>query len=72
MERYSLYNSRRWVTVSPKAYLARRSRLLTSPHDALAEMNLSPEDTQILADVQAPTLKEFARQVKVRLLLNHA
>ena len=47
-----------------------RSRLLTSPTDAVSEMNLSPEDAAILIDIQAPTLKEFARQVKVKLLLH--
>ena len=59
------------VLIKASANVAFRSRLLASPPEALAEMNLSPEDVQILADVQAPTLQEFARQVKVRLMLNH-
>ena len=58
------------VLIKASANVAFRSRLLTSPHEALAEMNLPPEDVEILTDVQAPDLKEFARQVKVKLLLN--
>ena len=59
------------VLIKASANVAFRSRLLASPHETLAELNLPPEDAKILADVQAPTLKEFAHQVKIRLLLNH-
>ena len=59
------------VLIKASANVAFRSRLLASPPEAVAELNLPPEDAQILAGVQAPTLKEFARQVKIRLLLNH-
>ena len=59
------------VLIKASANVAFRSRLLTSPHEALVDMNLPPEDAQILAGVQAHTLKEFAHQVKIRLLLNH-
>jgi len=60
------------VLIKASANVAFRSRLLHSPYEALADMNLPPEDAEILANVQAPTLKEFAREVKMRLLLNHA
>ena len=44
-----------------------RAQLLTSPNDVLAGLNLPPEDMHILAGIQAPTLKEYAHQVKTRL-----
>lgn len=58
------------VLVKASANVAFRARLLANPQDALAEMNLPPEDVEILAKVQAPTLPEYARQVKMRLLIN--
>jgi len=59
------------VLIKASANVSFRSRLLSSPNEALADMNLSPEDVEILQNVQAPTLKEFAQQVKSRLLLNY-
>jgi hypothetical protein len=44
-----------------------RAKLLSSPNDALTGLNLPPEDMTILAGIQAPTLKEYAHQVKTRL-----
>jgi hypothetical protein len=46
-----------------------RTKLLNSPQQALIGMNVPPEDAEILADVQAPTLREYARQVRTRLLV---
>jgi hypothetical protein len=57
------------VLIKAGANVAFRARLLEDPQDALAEMNLSPEDTEVLVGVQAPTLKEYARQVKMRLMV---
>ena len=57
------------VLIKASANVAFRSRLLTDPQNALAEMNLPPEDVAVLAGVQAPTLKEYARQVKMRALV---
>jgi hypothetical protein len=48
-----------------------RAKLLANSNEALAEMDLPPEDAKILSDVQAASLKEYARQLKMRLLLNH-
>ena len=56
------------VLIKASANIAFRARLLTAPKDALAELNLPPEDAEILASVQARTLPEYARQVKVRLM----
>ncbi|MCP4358765.1 MAG: hypothetical protein GY796_12165 [Chloroflexi bacterium] len=56
------------VLIKASANVAFRSRLLASPQEALAEMNLPPEDAEVLTNVEAPTLKEYARQVKVNLL----
>jgi hypothetical protein len=56
------------VLIKASANVAFRARLLTSPKDALAELNLPPEDAEILVGVQALTLPEYARQVKVRLM----
>ena len=56
------------VLIKASANVTFRARLLTSPRDVLAELNLPPEDAEILANVQARTLPEYARQVKVRLL----
>jgi len=58
------------VLLKASANVAFRVRLLTSPEDALAEMNLPPEDAAILAGVTTPTLQEFAHQVKMRLMVN--
>ena len=58
------------VLIKASANAAFRARLLTNPQDALTEMNLLPEDVKILTDVQAPTLKEYALQVKMRLLVS--
>lgn len=60
------------VLIKASANVSFRSRLLSSPHEALADMNLSPEDVEILQNVQAPTLQEFAHQVKLKLLMNYA
>ncbi len=56
------------VLVRASANVAFRARLLTSPKEAVAELDLPAEDAEILASVKAPTLPEYARQVKVRLI----
>jgi len=56
------------VLIKASANVAFRTRLLTDPKDALAEMNLPPEDVELLVGVQAPSLPEYARQVKVKLM----
>ncbi|MBN1218962.1 MAG: hypothetical protein JXM69_08540 [Anaerolineae bacterium] len=56
------------VLIKASANVAFRARLLTSPKEALAGMNLPAEDVEILVGVQAPTLKEYALQVKTRLM----
>ena len=55
------------VLVKASANVAFRTKLLTSPDEALAEMNLPLEDAEILRGLQAQTLKEYAYQVKERL-----
>ncbi len=57
------------VLIKASANVAFRVRLLTDPEAALAGMNLPREDAEILADVQATTLKEYARQVKMKLMV---
>ena len=59
------------VLIKASANVAFRTKLLTRPDEALAEMNLPQEDAEILKGVQAPTLKEYAHQVKERLLITH-
>lgn len=59
------------VLIKASANVAFRNRLLSDPKGALADMNLPPEDAAILSDVQAPTLKEYAHQVKMRLIVGH-
>jgi hypothetical protein len=56
------------VLIKASANITFRAKLLTSPHDALAELNVPPEDAEILANIQALTLPDYARQVKMRLL----
>ena len=56
------------VLVKASANVAFRTRLLTNPRDALAGMNLPAEDVEVLSNVQAPTLKEYARQVRMKLM----
>jgi hypothetical protein len=56
------------VLIKASANVAFRAVLLTSPTDALADMDLPPDDVEILADVRASTLPDFARQVKTRLI----
>ncbi len=57
------------VLIKASANVAFRVRLLTDPEAALAGMNLPREDAEILTDVQATTLKEYARQVRMKLLV---
>lgn len=56
------------VLIKASANITFRAKLLTAPKDALAELNLPPEDAEILTGVHAMTLREYARQVKVRLM----
>jgi len=56
------------VLIKASANITFRTKLLTSPQEAVAGMNLPPEDVAVLAGVQAPTLSEYARQVKTRLI----
>jgi hypothetical protein len=56
------------VLIKASANIKFRAKLLTSPQETIAELNLSPEDAEILAGVRALTLPEYARQVKVRLM----
>jgi hypothetical protein len=57
------------VLIKASANVAFRARLLKNPQGTLAEMELSPEDVEVLIGVQASTLKEYARQIKMRLML---
>jgi hypothetical protein len=57
------------VLVKASASSVFRDRLLTSPMDALGEMNLPPEDVAILADIRAHTLADYAHQLKMRLAM---
>ena len=56
------------VLIKASANSTFRTTLRTSPQEAVAEMNLPPEDVAVLTGVQAPTLSEYARQVKTRLM----
>ena len=59
------------VLIKASANISFRAKLLSSPQDALAELNVPPEDVEILANIQALTLPEYARQVKLKLLTHH-
>lgn len=59
------------ILIRASANSAFRTKLLTNPTEALIELNLSPEDTEILTTINAHTLKEYARQIKSRLILNY-
>lgn len=56
------------VLLKANANASFRKRLLTDPKNALAGMNLPPEDFEILTEVATSNLKEFARQVQVQLV----
>jgi len=60
------------VLVKASANYAFRDKLLRNSREALAGMNLPQEDYEILSRVQASSLKDYARQLKVRLLLDYA
>jgi len=49
-----------------------RARLLHSPHEALAGFEIPPEDADILTTVRASNLKDYAQQVKLRLLHSYS
>ena len=49
-----------------------RARLLHSPHEALVGFEIPPEDAAILTTVQASSLKDYAQQVKLRLLHSYS
>ena len=57
------------VLIKASANVAFRAKLLKNPQDTLAEMELPPEDVEVLNGVQASTLKEYARQIKMRLMV---
>ena len=59
------------VLIKASANTAFRTRLLTNPEEVLNEMNLPPEDAEILTNVRARTLKEYAFQIKMKLLMNY-
>lgn len=56
------------VLVKASANIAFRTKLLNNAQDILTELNLPPEDLELLTDIQAPTLKEYARQLKTKLM----
>ena len=56
------------VLIKASANTVFRAKLLTNPQAALAEMDLSPEDIEVLASVEAQNLPEYARQVKMKLM----
>lgn len=60
------------VLIKASANVTFRALLLNASNEALAEMNLPPEDAKILTAVKAPSLKEYARQVKMRLMLHQS
>jgi len=59
------------VLIKASANTAFRTRLLSNPEEVLNEMNLPPEDAEILTNVRARTLKEYAFQIKMKLLMNY-
>jgi hypothetical protein len=56
------------VLLKANANASFRKRLLADPKNALAGMNIPPEDFEILTGVTTSNLKEFARQVQMRLV----
>jgi len=59
------------VLIKASANSTFRNKLLTQPQTVLVELNLPPEDAAILADVQANNLKDYAQQVKLKLLAGY-
>jgi hypothetical protein len=59
------------VLIKASANTAFRTRLLANPEEVLTEMNLPPEDAELLTNVRACSLKEYAFQIKMRLLTNY-
>lgn len=59
------------ILIKASANAAFRTRLLTNPEEVLNEMNLPPEDAELLTNVRAHTLKEYASQIKMRLLMSY-
>ncbi|NIP22996.1 MAG: hypothetical protein GWO38_04040 [Phycisphaerae bacterium] len=58
------------VLIKASANSAFCARLLNDTNDVLVEMKLPPEDAELLANIQATTLKEYASQVRMRLMAN--
>ncbi|GEM_PF-1696593 len=56
------------VLLKASANASFRMRLLADPKNALAGMNLPPEDFELLAGVATSSLKDFANQVRMRLV----
>ena len=56
------------VLVKASANRVFRTRLLSSPREALLEMNLPPEDVELLANIRAQSLSDYAEQLKMKLL----
>jgi len=60
------------ILIKASANGAFRARLLHSPREALAGFEMPQEDVAILTAVQASSLKDYAHQVKLRLLHNYS
>ena len=58
------------VLIKASANSAFCARLLSNAHDVLAEMKLPPEDVELLTNIQAASLQDYARQLRTRLLAN--
>jgi hypothetical protein len=60
------------ILIKASANVVFRTRLLKSPQEALAGLDMPSEDAAILTTVQASDLRDYAHQVKVRLLHNYS
>jgi len=56
------------VLIKASANVVFRSMLLNDPRNALAGMDLPPEDAEILVGVRANNLRDYARQIKTILM----
>jgi hypothetical protein len=59
------------VLIKASANSAFRAKLLNSPQEIVAAMNMAVEDAEILSGIQASSLKDYAGQVKIKLLTGY-
>ncbi|MBN1994675.1 MAG: hypothetical protein JW953_18390 [Anaerolineae bacterium] len=58
------------ILIKANANIVFRTKLLSGEEEVLAELDIPPEDAAILTGIRAANLKDYASQIKARLLVS--